>query len=166
MIFVLGDCQREQLRVAVYGARRRDDVRLAVDCLYQQLQDAIELRRPVCATSGRCCRFEEFGHRLFVTTMELAAFCGSLAPETDTSGWDGTGCPFQRGRLCQVHAIRPFGCRVFFCDASSTGWQNEQYERFQSRLKRLHDDLNVPYFYVEWREALCTLHLAQPPILL
>jgi len=67
---------------------------------------------------------------------------------------DGAGCPFQVAKMCGVHAIRPFGCRVFFCDETSTQWQNEAYETFHQRLKKLHEELDVPYFYVEWREAL------------
>src|SRR5688572_7737954 len=114
--------------------------------------------------SGRCCRFEEYGHRLYVSTIELAAFLHATQQAGQSAqiaaameNWDGAGCPFQVGKLCGVHALRPFGCRIFFCDPTATQWQNEQYEQFHARLKRLHDDLNVPYFYVEWRQALRAL---------
>ena|SRR5437762_13365478 len=76
--------------------------------------------------------------------------------------WDGSGCPFQVSGLCSVHAIRPFGCRVFFCDSSSTDWQSEQYERHHARLKRLHEELAIPYFYVEWRQALAAVGVTSP----
>jgi Fe-S-cluster containining protein len=78
---------------------------------------------------------------------------------------DGTpgGCPFQVEGLCSVHAIRPFGCRVFFCDATSDDWQHGQYERFHADLKRLHAQLGVPYQYLEWRQALAALDLMPPP---
>ena len=49
---------------------------------------------------------------------------------------------------------------MFFCDATSTDWQNETYERFHARLKRLHEELGVPYRYVEWRQALRELGLS------
>jgi Fe-S-cluster containining protein len=145
--------------------------------------------------SGRCCRFEEYGHRLYVTTMEVAAFVHELtAAHSPSSGTPGEGrgggssdspdlqsrtqrtptltlprstgggdkaegCPFQVGKLCGVHAIRPFGCRIFFCDPTAQAWQQEQYERFHGELKALHVRLEVPYFYVEWRAALATLRL-------
>ena len=146
---------------AVYRAAGRTEVRDAVGRVYEDLAEAINERKPVCNTSGRCCRFEEFGHRLYVTTIELAAFVyelelGSAKPQPS---WDGTGCPFQISGLCGVHAIRPFGCRIFFCDPSSTQWQQNQYERFHARLKSLHETLKVPYFYVEWRSALRSLSL-------
>jgi Fe-S-cluster containining protein len=138
---------------AVKLAAVREDVRAAVGAIYAELQRAIDQRRPLCVASGRCCRFEEFGHRLFVTTLEMATFMAELEGAIP-SDWNGAGCPFQRGKLCGVHAIRPFGCRIFFCDASSTDWQSEQYELFHSRMKQAHETLGVPYFYVEWREAL------------
>jgi len=148
---------------AVYRAAGRAEVRAAVEEIYADLGRAIEQRKPVCNTSGRCCRFEEFGHRLYVTTMELAAFVYELetgsAKSRQVGTWDGTGCPFQVGGLCGVHAIRPFGCRIFFCDPSSTQWQQDQYEQFHARLKSLHDTLDVPYFYVEWRSALRALSI-------
>ncbi len=133
--------------------------------VYRAAQDEIDIRRPLCSASGRCCRFEEFGHRLFVTTMELANFLHevtNLAQEMGprSAAWDGTGCPFQVNRLCGVHAIRPFGCRMFLCDATSTQWQQQAYERFHTELKRLHEHHNVPYRYVEWRQALRELGLA------
>jgi Fe-S-cluster containining protein len=147
----------EALREEVWRAAGRAEVRDAVGRVYADLAAEVEARRPLCVASGRCCRFEEFGHRLFVTTIEVAAFLydlqtsGVVAPSPD---WDGTGCPFQVSKLCGVHSIRPFGCRMFFCDATSTQWQNETYERYHGRLKRLHEELGVPYHYVEWRRAL------------
>jgi Fe-S-cluster containining protein len=146
----------------VQEARGRPEVLEAVRALYADVQGEIDARRPVCVVSGRCCRFEEFGHRLFVTTAELAAFIHDLPAFPVRAGgeWDGTGCPFQSGKICSVHAIRPFGCRMFFCDATSTDWQNETYERFHARLKRLHEELGVPYRYVEWRQALRELGLS------
>jgi Fe-S-cluster containining protein len=142
----------------VKEAGDRPEVIEAVRGLYADVQSEIDARRPLCVISGRCCRFEEFGHRLFVTTAELAAFARELPTvhpaKPPDHPWDGTGCPFQSNKMCSVHAIRPFGCRMFFCDATSTEWQNQAYEHFHARLKRLHDDLAVPYVYMEWRRAL------------
>jgi Fe-S-cluster containining protein len=147
--------QMAGFQTAVARASERSDVRAAVANIYIALQDAIELRQPVCKTSGRCCRFDEYGHSLFVTTMELATFVHALKQTgPSTLGSASESCPFQVEKLCTVHTIRPFGCRVFFCDETSTEWQREQYARLHAELKRLHEELNVPYFYVEWRAAL------------
>jgi Fe-S-cluster containining protein len=151
------------LREQVRAAASRADVRDAVARVYADLQREIDARRPICSASGRCCRLEEYGHRLYVTTLELAAFVAGLPENPNVPAWDGTGCPFQVAKLCSVHTIRPFGCRMFFCDATSTQWQNERYEQFHADLKRLHGELNVPYLYVEWRQALAALGLATSP---
>jgi Fe-S-cluster containining protein len=177
-----------ELREAVQAASVRPDVSRAVEGVYSTLAEAIDLRRPICKTSGRCCRFDEFGHRLYVTTMELAKFVSDLsivhrplgaAEEHCTaanaglhlpilSHGDGSAaadqpaCPFQTQGLCGVHAIRPFGCRIFFCDATSTVWQQELYEKLHGEFRRLHDELAVPYYYVEWRFALRSLGLKNP----
>ena len=151
-------------RQAVLAAAQRPEVPEAVACLYLDLEQQIERRRPLCVASGRCCRFEEFGHRLYTTTLELAAFAyefrqTSVSPQLSQviELWDQTGCPFQVGKLCGVHAIRPFGCRIFFCDATADQWQREQYQAFHARLRTLHDTLGVPYHYLEWRSALAAL---------
>ena len=148
----------QEFSQVVRSAARRPEVVESIRSLYASVQNEIDQRRPACSISGRCCRFEEYGHRLYVTTLELAAFVAGNPP---TSGdWDGTGCPFQKSRLCGVHPIRPFGCRIYFCDPTSTDWQNAAYERFHARLKRMHVELEVPYRYVEWRTALDELGLA------
>jgi Fe-S-cluster containining protein len=162
---VIVQAEREQsphpLIDAVRRASQREDVRAAVEAVCQQVQAEIDRRasialaagRPLCVLSGRCCRFDEFGHRLYVTTLELAHFLHRLPlahPRTANSG----GCPFQTQKLCTVHPFRPFGCRIFFCDPASTQWQNDLYERFHADLKRLHETLDVRYFYMEWRQAL------------
>jgi Fe-S-cluster containining protein len=175
----LSEDQLDEFRNAVSETASRADVREAIENIYRALQDAIDIRRPVCTTSGRCCRFDEFGHRLFVTTMEMATFIGAREGEAPAepgravpSGSAGAShspsnssrCPFQHDRLCSAHSIRPFGCRVFFCDATSTEWQHRQYEFFQRELKRLHERLEIPYFYVEWRQALQAVGVIGAPL--
>lgn len=171
---------QELLQENVGAAASRMEVRDAVARVYDALQREIDARRPICTASGRCCHFEAYGHRLYVTTLELAAFVAAQSPPqlpvvscqspvktkslpllaTRNLQLATSNCPFQIGNLCSVHAIRPFGCRIFFCDPTSTQWQNERYEEFHSELKRLHEELNVPYLYVEWRQALTALGLA------
>jgi Fe-S-cluster containining protein len=148
----------EILKQSVLEASQRPDALASIEDLYRTVQQEIDQRRPLCVVSGRCCRFEEFGHRLFVTTLELARFVHDVGSIAVPDAWDGTGCPFQKAKLCTVHAIRPFGCRMFFCDATSTEWQNAAYERFHADLKRLHEQFEVPYFYLEWRQALRALN--------
>ena len=139
---------------AVDAARNRPEVRAAVAELYARVAAAIAARAPVCVVSGKCCGFEDYGHRLFVTTIELAAFVYDVDLAAPMATWDGTGCPLQRDGLCTAHAVRPFGCRIFFCDPSADQWQMTQYELFHRELKTMHERFDVPYHYVEWRQSL------------
>jgi Fe-S-cluster containining protein len=162
----LTEDQSRLLAAEVSAASARPEVAVAVADVYHRVQAEIDQRRPRCDISGRCCRFESYGHRLFVTTAELAAFHQQLRPDMTLAirDWDGTGCPFQIAGRCGVHAIRPFGCRIFFCDPSSTQWQQDQYEQFHADLQQIHERLQVPYFYVEWREAIRAMQWEITPI--
>ena len=150
--------QQTAFRDAACAAATDPALLAAVEALYADVQAAIDARRPRCDASGRCCRFETYGHRLFVTTAEAAHFVAAHRQTTgrdlDLSTWDALGCPLQTARLCNAHAYRPFGCRIFFCDPTADDWQHEQYELFHTRLKALHEAFRVPYYYVEWRAAL------------
>lgn len=175
----LSDEQKRAFRAAVLSAKDRADVREAVRDVYLDVTDAVLRRKPRCSTSGDCCHFDRFGHRLFVTTIEVAVFLDQLPLVTvslPAAGRlklypqqlgradppDGEGCPFQVSGLCSVHAIRPFGCRIFFCDPTAADWQRKQYEYFHARLRRIHDELGIAYAYVEWREALAAVGLTNP----
>jgi Fe-S-cluster containining protein len=166
----------EDFAQLVRAAGRRPQVSHAVHALYDDVEAEIAAARPVCIASGRCCHFEEYGHRLYVTTIELATFWAdetnaathSPRPSTFTSQLSirssgpaagiptvtAGGCAFQIGKLCGVHTRRPMGCRIFHCDANWSVSQPDRYERFHARLKALHADLDVPYHYMEWRHAL------------
>lgn len=163
--------QLRELQLAVNAAREISSLPSEIHGIYRELGEQVVQRQPRCDASGRCCRFEEFGHLLFVTTAELAVFANdfvqfdfkpSIQPISalkvlSNHARDGRGCKFQVGNLCGVHAIRPFGCRVFYCDSSATQWQQDAYEHFHNRLRQIHSKNSIPYFYVEWRKGLTAI---------
>jgi Fe-S-cluster containining protein len=141
----------------------------------------IAARKPVCKASGRCCKFEEYGHRLYVTPGELIHFQHTLNVERSIpvrrdsmpsasavslpqffAQAKPEGCPYQIDGLCTARDARPLGCRIYFCDENAQHWQNEVYEKYHTRLKALHDAFGIPYQYMEWRAALATL-VTPPP---
>src|SRR5579859_5365556 len=164
---------------SIHAASKRYDVADAVHALYARVTAEIDARRPKCEMSGRCCNFESYGHRLYLTTLEIATFLHDLPPPPPPPPLPPpppplppppppphdlppsqllppippAGCPFQLNKLCSVHTLRPFGCRIFFCDPTATDWQQSAYERFHADLKQLHEQLDVPYAYMEWRTA-------------
>jgi len=131
--------------------------------LYGRADGEIAAHQPVCWLSGRCCDFDRFDHRLYVTGLEVAWVLSRPAAEQGQTVREMLGdevidlhgpCALQVGKRCTIHAVRALGCRVFFCDASTRGWQQEIYERYLAELRRVHDEHHVPYAYLEWREGV------------
>lgn len=151
---------------AIRRAARREDVRRAMGAFYAELDAAIAAHQPVCRRRGACCRFDEYGHNLFVTTLEAAYFVAFATPPPSRTPARASarsaprpGCPCQTEGRCGVRDVRPMGCRVFFCDPQSQHWQGPLTEDSLRVLRALHERLAVPYRYVEWRNLLASLGL-------
>lgn len=139
----------------------------AIRDIYQRVDDAVAARGPTCWVSGKCCNFDAYGHRMYVTGVEIAWVVAEATKgrhDGVTKGLDKVinprdvdlagPCVFQVDGLCSVHAIRPLGCRVFFCQQGTQQWQQDLYEQIQKELRALHDDHALPYQYMEWRMGL------------
>jgi Fe-S-cluster containining protein len=130
----------------------------AIAGLYAELDAEVARRGPTCWLSGKCCHFDAYGHRLYVTGLEIAWVLTKTAPRPAIEG----GCMFQQNKLCTVHAVRPLGCRIFFCQEGTQAWQNELYEAFLARLRTLHETHALPYRYMEWRAGLAAALAVTP----
>ncbi len=129
-------------------ARELAEARGALRQLYQNLDSEVASRGPTCWLSGRCCRFAEAGHTLFVSAPEAAVLVAD-APRPSRPLDDGASCPWQddHGR-CTAREARPLGCRVYYCDPMfGDRAAAELSERFLGRLKRLADRLGLPWDY-------------------
>ena len=149
------------LPIARIGELAGDDVFVgAVEEVYVALDRRIAARVPRCINRGQCCKFDSFGHNLFVTSVELAYFMGRReGPLLAGAG----SCPYhQRGR-CTARRARPVGCRIFFCEPASQGWQSDETETTLREIKRLHTQFCVRYAYVEWLSALNQLNAHRSP---
>ena len=111
---------------------------------------AIAAEGPTCRACGQCCHFEQFGHRLFVSSGELALLTRHVPPQPHRPG----RCPYQLAERCEARAGRGLGCRVFFCDAALGPWCEQVYETFHGQIRRLHDTAGLPYRYGELTAAL------------
>ncbi len=150
-----------------------------LDAFFGELDQRIADHQPVCRNRGVCCKFGAFGHKLYVTTLELAYFharhgdrlqqqdphpaqenqraAGLSLRDPTTSKNAATAsqvCPFQQDGLCTTREGRPLGCRVFFCESADEGWQSELTEWALARLREMHERLDVTYIYSEWLTAL------------
>lgn len=112
-----------------------DDLRQQVMAIYRAVDAAVAAAGPVCLASGRCCRFKEWGHVLYLTALEAAVLLDAAPPyETPVSE---EFCPFQKDKLCTAREPRPLGCRVYFCDPSYQEKSHEITEAYLARLREL-----------------------------
>jgi len=105
-----------------------------------------------CDACGKCCDFEAFGHRLFVTTPELIYLTAMLhveKPKTTTA----EKCPYHRDGKCTVYKHRFAGCRIFYCKGD-VDLQSRLSEATLTMLKSISEEFNIPYSYRPLAAAL------------
>ncbi len=163
---------------AWYDAAGEARVVAGLQQVFGQIEQAIAEFGPTCWASGNCCKFESYGHDLFVTGLEVAWFLREMRGQDTASpkpegadarvslpvlglvgGYSAAGglpdaCPYQVEGLCTAREARPMGCRVFFCQEGTQDWQSALYEAMLSDLRVLHDRHGLPYAYLEWRRGL------------
>lgn len=90
-----------------------------------------------CAVSGRCCRFKEYEHVLYLSGVEAAVFLAD-APERAVDSDGASSCPWQDARgLCTARDARPLACRTFLCDPKYQEHGPEIMERHLHAIKQL-----------------------------
>lgn len=132
---------------ALRQAESTPDLSAELEGLYQQL----EAQRPdnaICRECGQCCNFVEYGHRLYVSTAEVALLLSQEAPSPEAL--QKGLCPYQVGNACKLREKRPLGCRLFFCHLERDPQYQKVCESFHAALRTLHQRRCVPYIYAEF----------------
>src|SRR5262245_33256091 len=80
------------------GCAMTEDLRRRVLELYREVDQAVAAAGPVCVASGRCCRFKEFGHVLYLSGLEAEILLDAAPPYDRPVSADF--CPFQKEKLC------------------------------------------------------------------
>lgn len=137
-------------------AAARPEVIAAMEAFYADADRQIAAQAPVCWNKGECCRFGEFGHRLYVTALEVVYYL-AMGGGARVSEVTADACPHALDGKCQARSRRPLGCRVFYCDPAARHWQGPLTEEMLDRLRRMHEELEVRYFYADWLSILRSL---------
>lgn len=96
-----------------------------------------------CRQSGRCCRFSDAGHELFLTRLEFDEMLRHGAPPI--SGSAVHACPWLVDGLCDNREGRALACRTYFCsDEKRAAEITEVHHR---AIRELHDDVGLDYDY-------------------
>jgi Fe-S-cluster containining protein len=110
-----------------------DKVRRKVLAVYDAADRAVAEANPHCDASGRCCRFAEYGHTLFISHFEAEILLESAPPFSQPVSHHA--CPFQVNGLCTAREERPLGCRIYFCDPNYEPLMVQITEACIARLK-------------------------------
>jgi hypothetical protein len=113
--------------------------------LYREVDEAVARAGPVCVASGRCCRFKEFGHVLYLSGLEAEVLLAGAPPYERPVA--ESFCPFQKDNLCTAREPRPLGCRIYFCDPVYQETGNALMEESLRRLKELTTRAGVQWEY-------------------
>jgi len=134
----------------------------AVEELYHIIDQHISGVNPACDNCGRCCDFANYGHRLYVTTLEMLYFrYGGNHHDNDTNITKEIKmgrCPYQNKQGCSRRSGRPAGCRIYFCKELDQEFQNDLTEIVLERLKNLHLQFEAVYLYADfltWLQTTC-----------
>lgn len=113
--------------------------------VYAEVDAAIAAAKPRCEASGRCCRFTEYGHTLFLSQFEADILLETSPAYEKPVSRDF--CPFQVQGLCTARESRPLGCRIYFCDPNFQDQQHAITENAVARLKTIADEFECGWNY-------------------
>jgi len=135
-----------------------------VKAIYEWLDEKIAAHQDAagkCEVCGKCCDFETFGHRLFVTTPEMLFFADKLR-DKNIKKITGGRCSYQvevsemvslSNHKCTVYDYRFAGCRIFCCKGDAR-FQSDLTEAVIKKFKAICDEFKIPYRYVDLPTAL------------
>ena len=138
-----------------------DEVRREVLEVYAGADRAVAAAGPRCDASGRCCRFKEYGHTLFISHFEAELLLEAAPPYEQPVSADG--CPFQVHGLCTARESRPLGCRIYFCDPAYQEAGNRITEEALAALKRIADAHDAGWHYAPLHVFLNAAVRPAPP---
>jgi hypothetical protein len=152
----------------VAGPKAKSELLNKVVEIYNWLE--VEIRQSsdlagACDSCGRCCDFEAFDHRLFVTPPELMYLAAKLGVE-NIKPMPDSRCPYHLICQCAVYEYRFAGCRIFSCKGDKD-FQSGLSESALKKFKSICDQFRVPYRYTDLATALNhpdTLHDAHTQI--
>ena len=132
----------------------REDAFRELETVYADLERELGTLRPRCDLSSRCCRFTEFGHQLWTSTLELDYLRAHEPPPPE--GAPAGVCPYLKEGRCGARDHRMLGCRIFFCDPGYKEAMGPLYEKYHRAVKAIHARHGIPYLYGEFLSLLRT----------
>lgn len=127
-----------------------DDLRRDLVSLYEQLRLDLSRAGATCNASGRCCRFHQYDHQLWLTNVELTHLLDTAGPPPAAAA--GV-CPYLKEGLCTAREGRSLGCRIFHCQMDKDTME-QLHEAYLARLRALCKQHGIDVEYGELLAAL------------
>src|SRR5215470_4828553 len=137
---------------SICDKKMQTDVRRQIRELYAAVDREVAAAGPVCVASGRCCRFAEWGHTLFLSNLEAEVLLADAPAYEKPVSADF--CPFQKDKLCTARGPRPLGCRVYYCDPNYQETGQQIMETYLHRLKELAQEHGTEWCYAPLHQFL------------
>ncbi|MBN2802305.1 MAG: hypothetical protein JXR91_04335 [Deltaproteobacteria bacterium] len=131
-----------------------DSILKELQAIYESLKSSLYLKGPNCLMCGRCCNFKEYGHELWLTSLELTYLLLSEGyPDFEQLSVHST-CPYMLKGKCTAREGRVLGCRIFFCQLDKDEMEL-LHEEYFDKIVALHKKYNIQ---VEYGELLSSLN--------
>jgi hypothetical protein len=137
----------DDLPACLAACRQAPGALEALGQLYARAEAELAAAAPACKGCGTCCDFDRHGHRLFVTTLELAGLARQVPPTPENLA--AGRCPYQAGPRCLARELRPLGCRSYFCNEAGANRRQAIHEAVHQALVDLHRQCRLEYRYVD-----------------
>ena len=125
--------------------------------IYNWLDQQIEANcsRSMCKVCGSCCSYQQYGHRIYITSPEIMYLQNALkSGQIRQPGSKVQGrCAFLSAGRCSISDYRFGPCRIFYCNSDAM-WQNLLSEQFLARIKSLCNETSIEYRYIDMGEPL------------
>ena len=139
----------------VAGTGAKNQLLNKVAEIYDWLDEQIHLSDDLggkCDCCGKCCDFDVFDHRLFVTPPELMYLAAKLGAE-NVKPMPSNRCPYHLICECTVYKYRFAGCRIFSCKGDAD-FQSRLSESALKKFKSICTESKIPYRYTDLASAL------------
>ena len=101
--------------------------------IYHKLDSELKGINPGCDACGTCCHFDNYGHELYASTIEIDYILRNVnVPHFDPNQ---KTCPFLVENKCTIRKFRTLGCRVFFCNPDYKETSQEIYNKYYKMIK-------------------------------
>ncbi len=98
-----------------------------------------------CRACGRCCDFDKFDHRLYITIPEYI-YMKKMASRENIKFMQKDLCPYRINNKCSIHPYRFAGCRIFNCRGDEK-LQGQLSEKVVKKFKKLCNEFDISYQY-------------------